>query len=74
MRSFVGLISNTQFQAQPAPQYIQAADVSFGPSGVVLPTALPPSSMRFDTPQANKMLNMPSVRSIFENKRNGSAF
>lgn len=62
------------FQTKPAPQYVQASDVSFGASGVVMPHALPPSSMRFATPQANKMLNLPGVRSIFENKRNGSGF
>lgn len=61
------------YQNVPAPQYVSASDVMFGPSGVVLPHALPPSSMRFATPQANKMLNLPGIISIFENKRNGVA-
>lgn len=62
------------FQTNPAPQYVQASDVSFGPSGIVMPRELPPSSMRFANPSANKMLNFPSIMSIYENKRNGRTF
>jgi len=62
------------FQQTPAPQYVSASDVNFGPAGIVMPTPLMPSSMRFATPQANKMLNLPGVMSIYENRRNGQTF
>jgi hypothetical protein len=62
------------FQHNPAPQYVPASDVNFGPSGVVFPHPLPPSAMVFQTPEANKMLNLPSIMSIYENRRNGMTF
>ncbi len=66
--------SLTAFQRTPAPQYVPPSSVNYGATGVVFGHQPMPSSMRFATPEANKMLNLPGVMSIFENKRNGRGF
>lgn len=63
-----------KFLGDPKPQYVPLSDVAFGPLGVVLPQPLPPTSMEFLAPQFNKMLNIPSVGTIYDERRNGVTF
>lgn len=59
---------------RPLPQYVPLADVAFAPPEIVLPHQLPPQSMQFAAPWANKMLNIPSVAVIFNQGRTGRLF
>lgn len=58
----------------PQPQYVPLSDVAFGASGIVMPQALPPSSMVFPNASFNKMLNIPSSAAIYDTGRTGRIF
>ncbi len=58
----------------PLPQYVPLSDVAFGPSQIVLPHSLPPSSQVFPNAAFNKMLNIPSTEAIYDIGRTGRIF
>lgn len=53
--------------ASPIPSYTPLSDVSFGAPQHVIPPGPPIGPMVFPNPQANKMLNLPSIQSIYGN-------
>ena len=59
---------------KPTPQYIPLADIQFGPSGIVMPHALPPTGMVFPNASFNKMLNIPSAQAVYDTGRTGRIF
>lgn len=65
---------NNWFTGAPFPQYIPLSDVGFGPLQPVMPTELPPTRSVFSNPTWNKMLNLPSVQTVFDNARSGRTF
>lgn len=63
------------FLSDPRPQYIPLSDVAFGPPNIVMPHALPNPSQVFPAPIFNKMqIPVPSIGTIFDEKRNGVSF
>lgn len=58
----------------PLPQYVPLSDVAFAPPEIVMPHALPPSSMVFPNAMANKMLNIPSAAAVYDTGRTGRIF
>lgn len=58
----------------PTPQYVPLADVAFAPPEIVMPHALPPSSMVFPNASFNKMLNIPSAAAVYDTGRTGRIF
>jgi len=58
----------------PLPAYTPLSDVAFGEMQAVIPPGPPMGPMIFPNPQANKMLNMPSVRSVYGSNDKGQRF